>query len=223
MSSMECTTERFSNCREVFNKGFNESGVYIIHLFRGSVKAYCDMDTDNGGWMVIQRRVDGNVNFYRPWDQYRQGFGDRAGEHWLGLQSLYMLTAVKRHELRVEMEDFEGNKVFAKYSSFLVGSEGDGYKLSVSGFTDGGAGDSLSYHNGQKFSTFNNDNSGSKCARLNLGAFWYKPSSCHTTNPNGIYRWGSDSTISNIGVAWKAFKGLNYSLKSITMMIRPVS
>lgn len=33
---------------------------------------------------VIQRRMDGTVNFYRPWDQYKMGFGDAAGEYWLG-------------------------------------------------------------------------------------------------------------------------------------------
>lgn len=33
---------------------------------------------------VIQRRMDGSVNFYRPWDQYKVGFGSAAGEYWLG-------------------------------------------------------------------------------------------------------------------------------------------
>ncbi|XP_026206509.1 microfibril-associated glycoprotein 4-like [Anabas testudineus] len=33
---------------------------------------------------VFQRRMDGTVNFYRPWDYYKFGFGDPAGEYWLG-------------------------------------------------------------------------------------------------------------------------------------------
>uniref|UniRef100_A0A8C9Y214 Fibrinogen C-terminal domain-containing protein n=1 Tax=Sander lucioperca TaxID=283035 RepID=A0A8C9Y214_SANLU len=45
------------------------------------------------------------------------------------------------------MEDFEGNKVFARYSSFSIDSESSGYTLHISGFTDRGAGDALSYHN----------------------------------------------------------------------------
>ncbi len=43
------------------------------------------------------------------------------------------------------MEDFEGHKVFALYSSFSVDCEMDGYQLHVSGFTDGGAGRTLSF------------------------------------------------------------------------------
>ena len=58
-----------------------------------------------------------------------------------GLESLYHLTLRKRYELLVDMEDFEGNKVFARYSSFSIDPESSGYTLHVSGFTDGGAGE----------------------------------------------------------------------------------
>ena len=39
------------------------------------------------------------------------------------------------------MEDFDGAKVFAEYSSFNVAPEKDGYRLTLSGFKDGGAGE----------------------------------------------------------------------------------
>uniref|UniRef100_A0A8C9XUG1 Microfibril associated protein 4 n=1 Tax=Sander lucioperca TaxID=283035 RepID=A0A8C9XUG1_SANLU len=213
------------DCSDIYNNDNSRpSGVYTIYPIgaTSAVQVYCDMDSEGGRWTVFQRRMDGTVNFYRGWDQYKTGFGIAAGEYWLGLESLYHLTQRRRYELLVDMEDFEGNKTFARYSSFSIDSESSGYTLNVSGFTDGGAGDSLSYHNGQKFSTFDKDQDthSGNCARLYLGAFWYN--NCHYANPNGVYRWGADSTIANVGVQWFTWKGHDYPLKTISMKIRPV-
>ncbi|XP_016100284.1 microfibril-associated glycoprotein 4-like [Sinocyclocheilus grahami] len=124
---------------------------------------------------------------------------------------------------RVDLEDFEGRKGFALYSSFSVDPEADGYKLHVSGFTDGGAGDSLSGHNGYKFSTFDKDQDTyeNNCAKLYLGAFWY--AACYNTNPNGVYLWGEDPIINAIGNVWYSWKS-NYAIgmKFISMKIRRV-
>ncbi|KAK2909527.1 hypothetical protein Q8A67_005364 [Cirrhinus molitorella] len=59
---------------------------------------------------VIQRRMDGSVNFYQPWNQYKRGFGNVEGEHWLGLENMYQMTRNRKYMLRVDMEDFEGRK-----------------------------------------------------------------------------------------------------------------
>ncbi|XP_076615169.1 microfibril-associated glycoprotein 4-like isoform X2 [Chaetodon auriga] len=200
------------------------SGVYTIYPLgeRSAVQVYCDMQSEGGGWTVIQRRMDGSVNFYRHWDQYKMGFGNAAGEYWLGLDNLNYLTRNRKYELLVDMEDFEGAKALAQYSSFSVDSECDGYMLHVSGFMGGEAGDGMKHHDGLKFSTFDKDqdNWPDNCARKFLGAFWYN--SCHTTNPNGIYRWGADKTLYAVGVEWREWKGHDYSLKAISMKIRPV-
>ncbi|KAK2818944.1 hypothetical protein Q5P01_024505 [Channa striata] len=181
------------------------------------------MNSLGGQWTVFQRRMDGSVNFYRPWDQYKMGFGNAAGEYWLGLENLFYMTLRKKYELLVDMEDFNGNKAFSRYSSFSIGSEFEGYRLNVSGFTNGGAGDALTYHNGQKFSTFDKDQDShpNNCAKSFNGGFWYN--SCHFANPNGAYRWGADGTLYAVGVEWYQWKGHHdYSLKAISMKIRPV-
>uniref|UniRef100_A0A8C6UHQ1 Microfibril associated protein 4 n=1 Tax=Neogobius melanostomus TaxID=47308 RepID=A0A8C6UHQ1_9GOBI len=210
------------DCSDVFQQNpSSASGVYTIFPFseRFSVQVYCDRETDGGDWTVIQRRMDGTVNFYRGWDQYVAGFGDAEGEYWLGLEFIHKITAKRAQELLVEMEDFEGNKASARYSSFSVGGECDGYKLTVSGFTDRGAGDSLTHHSGMKFSTFDKDQDGSplNCAQVYYGGWWY--SNCHWTNPNGLYAWGASTY--GIGINWQTWKGFKYSLKSLTMKIRP--
>ncbi|XP_067427058.1 microfibril-associated glycoprotein 4-like [Thunnus thynnus] len=215
------------DCNDLYNRGFGHSGVYSIYPAGpvSPVQVYCDMgcedEPDGGKWTVVQRRKDGNINFYRGWDQYRTGFGQASGEYWLGLENIHLLTQRKSYELRIEMEDFEGAKAYVHYSSFSVGPEQDGYKLSFSGFKDGGAGNSLSEHNGQKFSTFDKDQDthSSNCAKTYLGGWWY--GECHSVNANGMYLWGSSTY--GIGINWVSWKGYDYSLKAITMKIRPKS
>jgi hypothetical protein len=34
---------------------------------------------------VIQRRIDGQTDFYRGWSEYEVGFGDLTKEFWLGM------------------------------------------------------------------------------------------------------------------------------------------
>ena len=57
----------------------------------GKIHVRCDMETDGGGWIVIQRRTsNGTVNFTRKWDDYVNGFGDLDGEFWIGLNNIYI-------------------------------------------------------------------------------------------------------------------------------------
>jgi hypothetical protein len=62
---------------------------------------------------VIQRRDDfgePRENFNRDWADYKNGFGDPAKEFWMGNENIYMLTNNEDYALRIELEDFEGNK-----------------------------------------------------------------------------------------------------------------
>ena len=81
------------DCREVYTRGERRSGVYLIDPGCPAVGAFnisCDMDTVGGPWMVIQRRMDGSVQFgYRNWVHYAAGFGHLEAEHWLGLDKMH--------------------------------------------------------------------------------------------------------------------------------------
>ncbi|XP_071136479.1 ficolin-2-like [Mytilus edulis] len=178
------------------------------------------MEKHGGGWTVFQRRLNGETNFYRDWNAYKQGFGDQSQEFWLGNDHLHMLTSQGHYMLRIDMEDFENNQKYALYDNFSVGSESSDYILSVSGYS-GDAGDSMAYHNGQKFSTKDkkNDKWGEECAVVFKGAWWYN--NCHFSNLNGLYLKGNHDSFAD-GVIWETWKGYYYSLKETIMMIRKV-
>ncbi|GFR86780.1 tenascin-R [Elysia marginata] len=116
----------------------------------------CDTRTDGGGWIVIQRRVSGATGFYRGWADYKNGFGSLQEEYWLGNDHIHAPTSRGAYELRIDLE-YNGQIIFAHYSSFSIGGEDSNYALRL-GKYDGTAGDSLGPHNGYPFSTYDKDN-----------------------------------------------------------------
>ncbi|XP_077981303.1 fibrinogen C domain-containing protein 1-like [Glandiceps talaboti] len=209
------------DCFDVLrNVGWTPSGIYSIKPDDGpSFNVYCDMDTDSGGWTVFQKRVDGSVDFYLNWTDYKVGFGELNGEFWLGNDNIYRLTNQGRqYELRVDLEDFDNNTAYAEYTQFSITDEADNYTLSLGDYS-GNAGDSLRWHNGMFFSTRDRDNdmhSSSNCAEYFTGAWWYIH--CYHSNLNGQYLAGQ---ISSDGVTWRDWKVFE-SLKHVEMKIRPV-
>ncbi|XP_033986261.1 microfibril-associated glycoprotein 4-like [Trematomus bernacchii] len=213
------------DCNDIYcHDNTSSSGVYTI--FPGGpdtpLQVFCDMNTDGGRWTVFLKRMDGTENFYRPWSHYKAGFGNLAGEYWLGLENILLLTLRKENELRVDMEDWEGGKADAKYSSFSIDSENHGYELHLGKFT-GNAGDSLTFQNNMKFTTFDRDQDTDSinCALTFLGGFWY--SKCHHANPTGLYAPRTTAVYTSVGVVWTTWKGSQYSLKTFDMKIRSVS
>jgi len=165
-------------------------------------QVYCDTITDGGGWLLIQRRIDGSVDFNRGWVDYEQGFGtipvndkDSTGEFWMGLYPLHCLTGNgRRWELRIDYTLTNGSRGHLSYSHFKIGSADKQYPLTISGYegntTDPLAGDySL---NTMRFTTRDRDNDKSRrnCASTgqhgsNAGGWWYK--SCSYIHPNHHY------------------------------------
>ena len=65
------------------------------------------METDKGGWIVLQRRQDGSVDFYRNWTEYQSGFGDLSPEFWLGNDILRNLTESGQWQSMVDMAGWD--------------------------------------------------------------------------------------------------------------------
>ncbi|XP_048777751.2 ficolin-2-like [Ostrea edulis] len=211
------------DCYDVLTQRPNStSGVYRVYpgTLRRGMDVVCDMDVDGGGWLVVQQRMDGSLDFYRGWVDYQFGFSNGTSEFWIGNEFLHLLTSQALYELRVDMTDFDGESRFAKYKVFNVGNRDTKFRLSVGGYS-GTAGDSLSSHNGMLFTTrdVDNDLASGQCAVSFKGGFWY--SNCHTANPNGQYLQGTHESMAD-GINWQTWRGYKYSLKTFQMKIKPL-
>ena len=168
---------------------------------------------------MFQRRQDDSISFHREWNDYSFGFGDLKGNFWLGNDKIHRLTSITETSLRIELEDWNSRKVFAKYKTFRVGDEKSKYLMMVSGY-NGTSGDSLSYHSNIMFSTKDRDNdqweTGS-CAKDLTGGWWFN--NCHNSNLNGQFL---GNTKAYGGVGWARFKH-NLSLKFVEMKLRAQS
>ena len=178
------------SCCEVKSNAFKfstslRSRVYNITNFCGDCEAiaegYCDVVTDGGGWLVVQRRQDGSVDFNRGWKDYEEGFGSLTSEFWYGLRPLHCLTNQGQWELRIDFTFTNGTKLYLSYNKFSVGPASSQYQLSISGFTGITTDPFNSGHsiNGMKFTTKDRDNDRGRgnCAVNghggNNGGWWY--------------------------------------------------
>ena len=124
------------NCADWYKCGLREDGIYTINPdSQGVFQVRCDMTTAGDGWTVLQRRLDGSVDFYRVWSEYRKGFGDLNGEFWLGLDKIHRLSKSGLNVLRVDLEDFEKETRYAVYNKFAIANESDYYRLTVGDYS----------------------------------------------------------------------------------------
>ena len=146
---------------------------------------YCDMTTDGGGWIVIQRNKKNSlVNFNRNWTDYENGFGDLHTEFWYGLKSMHCLTQRGQWEMRVDYQLFNKTWSYLHYNQFSVGSASEEYPLTVGGYSGSISSTYALYYNRMKFSTADNDNDerGGNCAVSQKSGYWYKD--CRYINLN---------------------------------------
>ncbi|XP_062607203.1 fibrinogen C domain-containing protein 1-B-like [Saccostrea cucullata] len=214
---MQSATE---DCSDIVKRDPNkrgQDGVYVIYPdIRREV--YCDMTTDGGGWTVIQRREDGDVDFYRTWTEYKEGFGNITKNHWIGNDAIHALTKDKDKNLRIDLQRHNGQKAYAVYTNFYIGDEDNKYTLTVSGYS-GTAGDGLADHNSMKFTTKDQDNDGGagNCARAWYGAWWFN--FCYQAKLNGKY--AQTELSGHEHMVWRKWKDSKQkALKRSKMMIR---
>lgn len=77
------------------------------------------METNGGGWTLIQRRKIGLTSFNRDWKQYKSGFGSIRGDFWLGNDNIFRLTR-QPSVLRIEMEVRDGKPGSNKQHEYTI-------------------------------------------------------------------------------------------------------
>ena len=181
-----CEIRSRSNSFKFSSASKPRTRVYNIANFCGDceeiAEGYCDGVTAGGGWLVVQRRQDGSIDFNKGWADYEDGFGSLTGEFWYGLRPLHCLTNQGQWEMRIDFTLTNGTKRYLSFSSFKIGPASSNYQLSISGYKGIASSDPFSVHslNGMPFTTKDRDNDnwkGNNCAVHNVGGnaggWWY--------------------------------------------------
>jgi len=212
------------DCLSLYSDGERSDGVYTVQMEMTLADVWCDMNTEGGGWTVIQSRVDGSTDFDKTWQEYEQGFGNPNGNYWMGLERIHAMTRGPT-ELYIYLEKLT-QSAYARYASFSVGDASTNYRLTVSD-CHGTAADSLiEHHNGMAFSTWDRDNDldpEDNCSAEHGGGWWFN--ACGTSNLNGHHRSSYAGLTQNdydALIQWENFISDYHPLKLAKMMIRPL-
>ena len=165
------------------------TGVYKMSMGTFvTANVYCNMTTDGGGWIVIQRNsINSQLSFNKNWREYEEGFGDLNKDFWVGLELMHTLTQRGQWEMRVDYQKDDKTWSYLHYNQFSIGSASEEYPLTVGEFTGVDTdwfGGNYYPHNGMKFSTPDNDNenSSANCAARYKSGWWYNK--CYHINLN---------------------------------------
>ncbi|CAL1284429.1 unnamed protein product [Larinioides sclopetarius] len=216
--------EKPMDCAELQENGATESGVYTIYPRNRlascqSIEVYCDMETDGGGWTVIQRRGqygNGVDYFNKKWKDYKEGFGNLKKEFWIGNEKIYSITNQGQYAVRLEMEHENGKSAFTLYENFYIEDEGAKYKLHISDGS-GPGGDSISNHDGWAFYTVDQSNKSGNDQSTRSGGWWRNGKGTSSLNGLNHYKTGKKDD----GINWHAFGGPENSFKATEMKVRP--
>ena len=215
----------------------SRSGIYAIKdpcsgdkpFSHAKLAVYCDMETDSGGWTVIQRRNAsmGWVNFTRNWADYEKGFGDLDGEFWIGLKNIYELTSQQNMALRMSVWNTNTGKLQWNYPFFAVFGPNSRYALSTSMSTGSGSGSyrpfgyegSSNYY----FTTYDRYAGSSNCGFRRQSGWWYYNAHCYSANLNGRHQPSGLCGTDAVGerLVWRVASGGYNIYTNSEMKIRP--
>lgn len=225
-----------ADCGDWQIKGKRESAVYTIYPYENkeeSLEVLCDLESNGGGWTVFFTRQPQQepIDFNESWLNFKSGFGNISTEFWLGNDLIHLLTSFGTSMLRIDAEDFNGDKRWAEWNVFNVGDEDSKYQLTLEEYQNTSTmGDSLSESSNSSFTTFDQDNDeemdfncalgSSNLSSWGKGGWWYSDcGSARLTAPLMDTSYWNSACYGN----WDKEGMKIASLKTIVMKFRRVN
>ena len=206
-------------CYQVSNANDGPHFIYPESANLNRLEVSCDQTSRGGGWILLQRRVSGYLNFNRTWAQYRNGFGypgRNFTEQWLGNENVHEVILSYNDtpcELRIEGYGYDGGSCYLEASHFRLDSETNYYTLRFDSVTSAvnASNIDLLYHQDQPFKTYDANRGDSYCTNEHKGGWWFNR--CANIYLNGPYKQPESIFI-------KSFEYKN-ALRSCQMLFRP--
>nr|XP_039250431.1 fibrinogen-like protein 1 [Styela clava] len=141
--------DAFGTCNEDRCVNMNESALFghitvkahgeIISMpisDEKNVTVYCECESDKEYYYVIQRRIDGSVDFDREFEDYVSGFGNMTGNFWIGLETIHLLTSSADYwKLDFVMKGNSGSeKGEVRFMNFKLGNRSTNYRFDYTDF-----------------------------------------------------------------------------------------
>uniref|UniRef100_A0A915HDI8 Fibrinogen C-terminal domain-containing protein n=1 Tax=Romanomermis culicivorax TaxID=13658 RepID=A0A915HDI8_ROMCU len=208
-----------------------------------TLQVSCDFTFDGGGWTIIQKRQNGQLDYYRTWNEYKNGFGSQDNEFWLGNEYVYQLTSTMgvTYELVILMSSIINMQITVRYNRFQLGSQYDFYRLTLGNMIQGdtpsecnyialslkhfhsNAADSLQPSRNQRFGTKDQDvdyDPGTSCGIWWRSGWWHDPYCFRTGDLNVPY----DPVAGMAQLAGIVWTGVakDARIRATQMMIRPL-
>lgn len=205
----------------------NPDGRYYIQLNAASSPVYVPC---SNGWLVAQRRLNGNLGFNRKWKEYRDGFGlGSSSEWWIGNDLLATITRQSTEAMVVLSKAQVSTSAY--YADLRVAGADEKYLLRVRGYdpSTSTAADALTALNNSYFSTPDQDNDRTAryhCARRAYSGFWYNDCFTSKSDLNAPYQvvpacasfvpWARGWCQRTGGIVWQNADGYDSS----TLLLR---
>ncbi len=90
---------------------------------------HCEVSTMDGSWLLLQRRTSATDFATRSWTSFKDGFGTKESNFWLGNKYIHELTWHNPHRLKIVIYTDDFHIYEAIYEDFFLNSEESGFAI----------------------------------------------------------------------------------------------